>query len=248
KNNSLKIGPSKKQNPNWKGEWERDLWQNPASLKIKNIISDSLDFQLFSSSGGHSGEIEGKALINGNIATYYLAEKYDTCLLSFEIFGDSLIVMNHTKGNCFAAMGVTYAGKYYNSKTKSKKILSEKENSNETLLTLGIFDNPSEDSAFRLLTNEDYNLFLSSTQLSSDDDDLDNFNAKVKSSAVRGLFTIMENIIIIDSSKNIWAAVIDEDKVLYYTNNKDYQIKLPKTIENWRSGFKNYPVVYKSKN
>lgn len=251
-NNSGKNEKPKPENQNWKGDWERDIWQNPAFLKIKSINGDSLDFRLFSSSGGHTGDIEGKALIHGNIAIYYLEESYDTCSLTFEIFGDSLIIMIHEKGNCFAAMGVTYEGNYYNpkyeTKTKTAAKGNSKEDSDETLLSLGIFDNLSEDSIFKRLTKEDYNLFLNSTQLTSDDDDLDKFNAKVKSSGVRGLFTIMENIIMIDSSKNIWAAVIDDNKVLYFTSNKDYQNKLPKTIEEWRSRFKDYPIIYKSHN
>jgi hypothetical protein len=251
-NNSEKKENQKTENQNWKGNWEKEIWQNPASLKIKSIGGDSLDFQLFSSSGGHTGDVEGKALVDGNTAIYYLTENYDTCLLTFEIFGDTLIIMSQEKGNCFAAMGVTYEGNYFNSKYKTKAKTTGKSNSkedgNKSLLSLGIFDNLSEDSIFKRLTREDYDLFINSTQLTSDDDDLDHFNAKVKSSGVRGLFTIMENIIMIDSSKNIWAAVISGNKVLYYTSNKDYQNKLPKTIEEWRSGFRDYPIIYKSKN
>jgi hypothetical protein len=62
---------------------------------------------------------------------------------------------------------------------------------------------------------------------------------------LRGLYTIMENIIMIDSSKNIWAAVIDDNKIYYFTNRLDYKTKLPRTIENWRNRFKDYKVIYK---
>ena len=44
---------------------------------------------------------------------------------------------------------------------------------------------------------------------------------------------------------NIWAAVIDDNKVYYFTNNKEYKNRLPKTIDNWRQNFKNYEVIYK---
>jgi len=57
----------------------------------------------------------------------------------------------------------------------------------------------------------------------------------------------MENIIIVDSNNHIWAAVIDDKKVRYFTNVPAYYAVLPKTIDNWRGLFKNYPVFYMSK-
>jgi hypothetical protein len=244
-NDQKKTEQPKFTNTNWKGTWERNSWQSEASLEIISINGDSLEFKLLAFSGGHDGEVEGKAFIGGNRAIYYSADENDTCSLVFKIFGDTLISVDQEKGICFAPMGVSYEGNYYSSKYQLAKE-DKKVAKRETLLTLGVFDNDAEDSIFRKLMGDDYDLFLGSTQLSSESDDLDSLNAKVRSSGVRGLFTSMENIIMIDTANNIWAAVIDDDKVLYYTNRIDYRSKLPKTIEEWRSRFKEYPVIYKS--
>lgn len=152
--------------------------------------------------------------------------------------GDSIITIGQKKGTCFAGMAVTYDGAY-----KNENLPEEEASAN--LISAGVFTTEKEDTAFKSLVGENYSLFVNSTQLISESEDLDNFNASVHSSGVRGLFTAMENIIMIDSLYNIWAAVIDDGKVYYFTNNDDYKEKLPKTIDNWRQRFKDYPVVYK---
>ena len=223
----------------WLGEWERRIHQNDASIEISSIKGDSLAFSLQAMSGGHSGEVEGMAFVKGNIATYIGEESDDTCLLEFELIGDSVITIDQKKGNCFAGMGVDYYGDYKNSKYLSKTEESE------NLVDLWVFETKQKDSAFRSLVGDSYSLFVNTTQLVSDDNDLDSLNATVRSSGVRGLYTISENIIMIDSSNNIWAAVLDNEKVYYFTNNKDYKNRLPKTIEDWRSRFSDYAVIYK---
>jgi hypothetical protein len=223
----------------WLGEWERRIHQNDASLKITGIKGDSLAFSLQAMSGGHSGEVEGIAFVRGNIATYVGEENNDTCLLEFELIGDTVITIDQKRGNCFAGMGVDYNGDYKNSKYLPKTEESE------NLVDLGVFETKQEDSVFRSLVGDNYSLFINSTQLVSEDNDLDSLNATVRSSGVKGLYTISENIIMIDSSYNIWAAVLDNEKVYYFTNNKEYKHKLPKTIEDWRSRFSDYEVIYK---
>jgi hypothetical protein len=77
---------------------------------------------------------------------------------------------------------------------------------------------------------------------------LDSFEAKVIASGVRGLYTYMEYIIMVDKQNHFWTAIINnEQKALYYTNDKYYLNKLPNTIEDWRSALKDYPVVNTSK-
>ncbi len=229
-------------NKHWKGAWERVLLQNDASLEIKDIIKDSIVFSLSASSGANMGDVEGKAVIKGNKAVYLLNTDYDTCLLEFEIFGDTLITIDQIKGNCFAGMGVYYSGKYFNAKLKSTIAALEAQSpENITLL-----EDPTDDSLFRALVGNDYALFVNSTQLTSEDEDLDSLNTKVYASAVRGLYTFMENIIMVDTNSNIWAAVINDKEVFYYTNRADYKKTLPKTIEHWRERFKELPVIFKS--
>ena len=223
----------------WIGKWQRRMWQNDGYLEIKSIRNDSLEFSLFASSGGHSGELEGLALLQDNLATFLEINDDDTCLVIFKLITDSVISIDQKTGICFTALSVTYSGNYTN-----EKVLTQSENS-KTLLDLKIFNTRTQDTLFKSLVGQQYTKFVNSTQLTSEDEDLDSLHANVHSSGVRGLFTFMENIIMIDSLNNIWAAVIDNNKIYYFTNRADYKSSLPKTIDNWRQNFKEYEVVYK---
>lgn len=65
KNDSLKNSTSVVQPASklWLGKWERRQWQNEASLNITGIKGDSITFALFASNGGHTGEVEGVAVV-----------------------------------------------------------------------------------------------------------------------------------------------------------------------------------------
>jgi len=226
----------------WKGSWSRESeWQSGASLEITAVTGDRMGFHLLATNGGHVGDLEEEAHITGNSAVYAYADEYDTCLVRFQLLGDSVIVVSQESGNCGAAMGVSFNGRYRNDKLGGKK---EKE---EDLLSLGVFPNKDDDDRFRALTKSYYADFVSTTQITGEDDDLDGFGATVRTSGVRGLFTEMEHIIMTDSANRIWAAVVNPDTVRYFTNVRLYADKLPKTIENWRENFRSKPVVYQSK-
>ena len=221
----------------WLGTWERREWSSGATLEITAIMADSIVFFLQAFNGGHGGELEGVALVKDNVAQFYSSNKNDTCLLQFKLMGDTSIRIEHKKGMCYAGMGVSYDGQY-----KNAKALPEEEE--ETLVGLGIFKTEKEDSLFRALTGDKYKSFVYSTQTTSEEGDGDSLNAKVYSSGVTGLYTISENIIMIDSINTIWAAVLYGEKVYYFTNSDEYKTRLPKTIEAWRQRFKEHPIVY----
>jgi hypothetical protein len=222
----------------WLGTWERRQWSYGATLEITGIKNDSIVFSLHAFNGVHGGELEGVAVVKDNTALFYNSNENDTCLLRFKLLRDTSITIEHEKGICYAGMGVSYNGQYKNSKTLPKE-------KDETLLSLGIFKTEKEDSLFKSLVGDKYGAFVYSTQTTSEEDDLDSLNAKVYTSGVTGLYTIQENIIMVDSLNTIWAAVLDEEKVYYFTNNNEYKRRVPKTIDKWRQRFEEYPVVYK---
>ena len=182
----------------WKGKWERYIWQNEASLEITELKNDTIVFTLFAHSGSHTGGLEGYAEIKGNIATYTEFNDIDNCIITFNLLGDSIITITQKTNNCFAGAGVNYSGHYKN------ELKLNKTKPTETLYSLGIFKTKQQDSVFRCLVKDNYDLFLNSTDLTSLVEDLDGFNASVKSSGVRGLFTVMENNIMIDNNYMIW--------------------------------------------
>lgn len=226
----------------WIGSWSRDEYQNPGNLDILAVHNDSIRFELHASSGGNESSIEGIAIaIDSAIAIYSSKEENDSCKIELRLVGDSIIV-REAGNKCATAMGVMYSGVY---KNESYITFENGDEQHKTLFDLEIFKTERTDSIFRSLVGSDYSLFVNSTQLISEDEDLDSLNTVVRSSGIRGLFTQMENIIMIDTADNIWAAVIEDQRVLYFTNSKTYKNKLPRTIENWRKRFKEYPIHYK---
>lgn len=222
----------------WVGDWERRSRHNEASLEIKSITNDSIEFKLSAVNGANTGELEGMAAITGTAAKFLSYDDTDTCIVRFELSGDSIITITQ-EGFCPAGAGVVYSGRYTNNGKKNRR-----DEPDESMLSLGVFSTEMQDSVFRALVGEHYSRFVISTQVTSEDADLDGWNTTVRSSGVRGLFTIMENIVMLDSSNNIWAAVLDNEKVRYFTTDKSAKRRLPKTIDNWRQRFKEYPIVY----
>jgi len=223
----------------WLGTWERNSWQNESTLEIKTIKNDSIVFSISAVNGGNSGGVDGIAFVKKNVATYLNTEDGDTCQILFILIGDSVISVEQQKGFCYAGMGVEYSGTYKNTRFihHTKQTL--------TLLDLQIFDTEEQDSIFKELVGTNYDLFVNSTQLTSNPDDLDSLHATIHASGVRGMYTFMANIVMIDQANTIWAAAIHDNQVFYFTNSESYKNKLPKTIDAWRDAFKDYEVIYK---
>jgi hypothetical protein len=227
---------------NWKGKWFRQEWKSNATLEITKVTSDSIDFFIFAQNGGRTGEIEGKASVGDTFAVFSsIDETEDLCKIEFRLLSDSIILVNQNESICLAGLFVIYSGLYVNSRLITKESSNKQDLISLEVLTL------KEDSAFKELVGNSYDLFVNSTQLVSQGYDIDSLKMKVALSGVRGMFAFMENIIMVDSLYRFCAAVIDDNKVLYFSNFEEYENKLPKTIENWRKTFENYEVVYKTK-
>lgn len=221
----------------WEGDWNRTNsgMFNQAILSISNETPESFDFTIDSSSGGNVGQVSGKAGIKGDRASYK-DEKYGA-QLTFLMRDGLLIVEENDEAMHYGGMGVFFKGEY---------VRGEIRKTEETLHSMGIFEDKEQDTLFRKLVGDSYGSFVGSSQLVYEEEDLDGFGAKVYHGGVRGLYTIMENIIMITPDGRIWAAVIEGDQVSYFTNDLLYFNKLPKTVEKWREHFKDKKVVFMS--
>lgn len=241
KNTNIDILKEKRSsvfNKNWLGEWERPGMFYQGKLKIKQK-GDSIYFELFAQNGANEGMLEGVIPTDGNNAVYFTDEYGDSCKINFSLYGDSVIVLDEEKIMCGAGNGVNYSGNYYNSKNIKNKEISE------TLVSSGVLNSDKEEEVFKSLVGDSsYVLFINSAHMVTEGEDLDGFNSRVSESGVRGMFTFMENIVMITDSTKIWAAVIDDNKVRYFTNDDQMKDKLPLTIEKWRERFKDYEVIY----
>lgn len=241
-NGKVKIFASK----NWIGNWSWEKFQAGSNLKIISIQNDSFSFELNGSDGGHTGTIEGQAIVQNQTAIFKQITEFDSCVIKFILINDTTIEVKQLIGQCGCASGVDFSGIYLNENLKIKK-----DEKSETLVSLKVLDSEQDQILKTLVGEKLYIDYVNSTQIRNLDfeKDIDSLNCEVKAFGVRGLFTIMENIIMIDNSNHIWTAVInsEDDKVYYFTNSENFKDALPKTIEKWREKFLEKEVVFNNK-
>ena len=220
----------------WKGDWERSTWQAGAGMMIQSFKKNELHYEIQAVNGANSGEIRGVGVLQGDS----VISDIEGCRLVFKFSGDLKKIKLTASPGCsqFAGNGVYFDGDYEKN-GKPKK---------ETLVTLQVL-NQEQDHQLRTLVNTFYNRYVECTDIVDTEGpkDIDNLNTTVIVSGVKGLFTHMEYIIMMDKKSRIWTAVIDNGTVHYFTNSDLFKDHLPNTIDNWRENFKNDPVVYHSK-
>lgn len=217
----------------WQGEWERfeSTMYDDALLSITNEQADSFEFSINANSGANIGEIVGSAKIDGNKALF--EDKETNSTLQFEYYKGVVTISFEGELAMYAGAGVGFDGDYGRAPQKKEMNLTQ----------LGVFADETQEAEFKRLTGESYSSFLNSYHIIMEGEDLDGFDAHVYSGGVRGLFTIMEGIIMYNDAGEYWAAVIEDDKVLYFTNTQLLG-QLPKTIDHWRENFKDKEIVY----
>ncbi|WP_338453362.1 S-layer homology domain-containing protein [Niallia oryzisoli] len=230
----FKVSPPVIPDPvNWDGEWKREDFANPGLLTITNSNSSSLHFSLNVTSGANVGWIEGNAQIQGTTAQYNDTDS--SCKLIFTHNGESIQVEQTMDCYQYGGMGTYFDGDFTGNPADTQPSLYPR-----------VLESQSLDEEFRQMTGADYQDFVNSMQLINGEELYDSeVNGKVITGAVRGLYTIMEGIVIIGDDGNLYGAVIkDGDTVHYYTTNPAYKNKLPESIADWKADFDSYPVKY----
>jgi hypothetical protein len=194
---------------------------------------------LFASSGAHLGQFDGMAVRNAADAVYQ--DEETKCKVRFSPGSDYLFVQTSPECSSMGGMGVTFAGEF---RKENVKVIIP------TLTELGVLDRKVTETAFSALVGKDYDLFLSSFQITYEEDDLDGLGAKVVRGVVRGLdaFESNEAIVMSRADGAILAAVVDEreDVVKYFSNDSKFRDKLPATIDKWRARFADTKVIFAS--
>jgi len=230
----------------WTGTWTRGDKSGfeGANVTIEEGSSQSFCFDISAASGAHSGEIEGKASINGEKAHFaeknvYSAGVTQKCIVDFVLRSKAIEIGTNSDCQGYGGIGVAFDGSYLREKPQAAK---------PTLAGLDQAWTAVNDRAFSQLTGKDYETFAATCQMVEKIDDLDDFGAKARVCGVRGLYMTMESIVMTTASGKIYAAVIDVDgDVLYFTNDPPYSATLPKTIDHWRERFRQKPIVYMSR-
>ena len=203
-------------------------------LTIQEVTERGFTFELSAVSGSHTGEIDGFAAFSPEGALFKSTE--NDCQVKFLPLGSDRIKVE-TSGECwyYGGMGIVFGGQFL--RGVHEKTLS--------LVDLGVLKTKAEDQAFRKVVGQAYQDFVDRFQLQPDGNkDLDGLGTRVVTGAVRGMFTIMEAILMDGPGERVYAAMLKDDKVEYFTNDPSYAKRLPQTIEDWRQRFPKAPVFF----
>lgn len=218
----------------WKGEAGHP--SNAMSLLIGRESPSQFRFTILSNIGANTCEVSGVSKVDksGN-AKFIDDDKYggDPCSIHFNLLPDGKYEI--TSHGCIGYCGL---GAYFDSK-----------------YTRGIdyfvlHDVLTEVDAaeFSLIVGSWYDLFVENMASIIVSEDRDGLGADVWQGGVRGMYTLKEGIIMSRDDGYIWAAVLNEDFIGYFSNHPKYLNILPKTIETWRSRFPNAEVMFISDN
>lgn len=207
---------------------------------IKVLFNDLFYYELYAFNGTHTGTLESFGIIkNGvsktvfNDATY--DEKKDNIIFEFKI-ENNLLELNSNGYDYYCGMGVGFDSGY----TKEKVDISL-----PTALQVGIVETKEQDETFKKLVGPEYESFIQYTQgVSYTEDILDGEKVRAGTSLLRGMHGYCFYII---SQKYMYVAIVKDDCIEYYTNDKKYSQKLPQPMIEWTTYRKDMEINYNYK-
>ncbi len=245
----------------WNGEWVREgsISGYFAKLTIKDATDKSLSYYLDSVEGGHVCNVSNgeemnfeKATIVGDVAISQpysdngdLNNVLDPTYMMKLVKDKDIITITESsesgEGGYYCGVGATIVGRY----VRNGKI---KETTFDDIITWANADNDikitaAEKQAITKLILSGYlQRFVENMGALSLTQNQKTKN-KILTGFVPGVASFMEAIIVVGPKNKVWAAVVDGERVLYFTNvAKDYA-KPPAAINDWRKGFAGKPVV-----
>ena len=226
------------------GEWSRQVknaW-SAGDLTIGHVTARDFGFSLEVMSGSHTGGVSGRAVITGDRALF--TDRESNCQITF-IRKTDLLILSVSEGcSYYAGAGVTFDGEYkFGPETPASRARKDR----TALTELGVFNSADRERAFADLVGPAYDRFVDSFHLTDEPADQDGFGAAVVTGRVLGLPHEYEAIIMQGPEGKLWAAVIEDEKVKYFTNVREWKGKLPRTLETWREDFAFMPVEYQKK-
>ncbi|WP_096199687.1 hypothetical protein [Bacillus sp. FJAT-45350] len=217
----------------WEGQRIRYSSFHEGTLSISDVSDSGFSFKLHAVNGANMGDIWGDARFINGFGFYYDGEG---CELVFEPIDDGIQIEANESCLYYGGMGVYFDGEYVREVDEKKE---------DSLVEFDIFKTKEQDEHFRELVGDDYVLFTDRLQLIQSGEDLDRVGAEVYLGGVRGLFSIMEAIIMFNHDNEFWAAALVDDEVYYYTNVDNSKENIPETIRKWINNFGNVTVEFR---
>lgn len=220
----------------WWGTWgmESRVKIRGGQLHISRVSSDAFFFNISIFDGARSGYVSGKAQILTPHAAYARVKSFDkkNCEIAFKrrLEGDSWIIEVEEGADCsgFHGMSATFTGTY--------------KHSPELIVNRGYLDEIDLNEIERL-TGKYISVFLDNFQQINLNDEVNEGDLTIITAGVKGLYTIMESIVVLDKSGSVWCACLDPnaDYVRYFTNSLDKS--KPKAMEEWLDRFSDRHIM-----
>jgi uncharacterized protein len=225
----------------WPGTWTRVGGNgDEASLKIAAVVGHRYRLAFDASAGANTGNLEGETTAGTDTLVLQHLPGAPGCRLSLHRNG-RLIDIEQNQDDCGAGAGVSFAGRYVPGAEGRVAVTW-------TLLNLGIVKQEADDARLRaLLGAKDYAAFVATANTIQPGRDLDGLGADVVETAVRGLFTLQEGLLMRAEDGRLWVGLLDFDaagqpQLRYYASDPAWAARLPKTLDAWRQRFAATPV------
>lgn len=226
----------------WWGQWniESKIKVRGGNLRISRVSSDAFFFNIMLYDGARSGKISGKAHILTPHSAYARIKEFDDneCEIIFRrrLENDDWFIEVDEGKDCspFHGFNATFSGHY--------------KHSQEMVVNLGYLDEIDLNEIDRM-TGKYLSVFLDNFQQFGLEENLENNDLTVITAGVKGLYTIMESIVVLDNFGSIWCAFIDPGTdVIRYFNNTCPSQQEPKSIKEWLLRFPEKKIVENDEN
>lgn len=230
----------KKEKILWWGKWniESKIKMHGGQLHIFKVSSDAFFFKITIFEGARAGEIWGKVEILTPHSAYakIRSEENKKCEIIFRrrLENNEWIIEVEEGTNCdnFHGLSATFSGQY--------------KHDTELVINDGFLDELDFNEIERM-TGKYLSTFLNNFQQFAKGENLDNDeNVYVVFAGVKGLYSIMESMVVLDNKGNIWCAFIDpnSDVVRYFSNTR----RKSKTVDEWLSQFHDKQLIENDNN
>lgn len=223
----------------WWGKWmtEDSGQAYGGQLFIREVGATGFLFDLSVFNGAHMGFLTSYARIVSADVAYARVPNGDNgevgeVVFRREIYNSRRTIKVNETASCshHRGMRVVFAGEFARKR--------------DALFDHGVL-NELELARLYSISGEYFDSLSQRFQEMSDVENLDDFHAKVTRGGVRGLYTIMEGIVMVGMTGELWIAYIDDDDIVrYFTTQAKWKNALPKTIDVWRERFKDKKVSF----
>lgn len=208
----------------WTGKESGYFVGSEADIKV--LFDDLIYYELNAFSGANMGVLDSFGILEDNvIKTVFKDKTYDekkeNVVFEFKAENDSLH-LDSNEYSFYCGMGVMFDSCF---------VKGEIDIEMPTALEVGIVDTKEQDALFKKLVGDKYDDFIMYTSyVFYSETTWNGEEVKAGESYLRGCSGCCSYIV---SKDHIYAAIIGDEGIYYYTNDKNYANKIPEPMAEW---------------